>query len=37
MGAIVSMYADDVVLYALHHDKVKAKAMVQAVVDAVEL
>jgi len=36
-GVGVSMYADDLALYALHHDKVKAQEMVQTAVDAVEL
>jgi len=36
-GIGVSMYADDLALYALHEDKVKAQEMVQAAVDAVEL
>ena len=35
-GVNVSMYADDLALYALHHDKVQAQALVQAAVDAVE-
>ena len=36
-GVSVSMYADDLALYALHHDKNQAQAMVQAAVDAVEM
>jgi ribonuclease HI len=35
-GVNVSMYADDLALYALHPDKEKAQAMVQAAVDAVD-
>ena len=31
------LYADDLALYALHHDKTQAQAMVQAAVDAVEM
>ena len=35
-GVQVSMYADDLALYALHHRKEEAQAAVQAAVDAVE-
>ena len=35
-GVSVSMYADDLALYALHEDKERAQAMVQAAVDAVD-
>jgi hypothetical protein len=35
-GVNVSMYADDLALYALHHQKEVAQAAIQAAVDAVE-
>ena len=35
-GVNGSMYADDLALYALHQDKERAQAMVQAAVDAVD-